>query len=100
MAYDLIEIRQEHIDGLKLKIEEAPYVFLLKVLKAVGHDASYDDLMGCIDRAIEAGVISKSEPDYLWHSWIVAFFGIEAHLNNYKEFFKDLKRCSENAATN
>ena len=100
MAYDLIEIRQEHIDGLKRKIEEAPYVFLLKVLKAVGHDASYDDLMGCIDRAIEAGVINKGEPDYLWHSWIVAFFGIEAHLNNYKEFFKDLKECSEKATTN
>lgn len=99
MAYDLIEIRQEHIDGLKRKIEEAPYVYLLKVLKAIGHDASYDDLMGCIDRAIEAGVLSKGEPDYLWHSWIVALFGIEAHLNGYKEFFKDLKIRSEQAAS-
>ena len=96
MAYDLIAIRKEHIDGLKRVIKDAPYGFLLNVCKSVGVSVSMDDIMGHIDKGLEYGIISTEDPEYVWKSFLVARMAIEEHLRGYDDFLKDVKATLEN----
>ena len=96
MAYDLIEIRREHIDGLKQVIKDAPYGFLLNVCKSVGVSVSMDDIMGHINKGLEYGIISKEDPEYVWKSFLVARMAIEEHLRGYDDFLKEVKATLDN----
>lgn len=96
MAYDLIAIRKEHIDGLKRVIKDAPYGFLQNVCKSVGVSVSMDDIMGYINKGLEYGIISTEDPEYVWKSFLVARMAIEEHLRGYDDFLKDVKATLEN----
>lgn len=96
MAYDLIGIRKEHIDGLKKVIRDAPYGFLQNVCKSAGVSVSMDDIMSHINKGVEYGIISKDDPDYVWESFLVARMAIEEHLKGYDDFLKDVKGILEN----
>lgn len=96
MAYDLIGIRKEHIDGLKKVIKEAPYGFLQNVCKSAGVNVSMDEIMAHINNSLEYGIITKEDPDYVWKSFLVARMAIEEHLRGYDDFLKDVKDTLEN----
>ena len=96
MAYDIIGIRKEHLDGLKQVIQDAPYGFLLNVCKSVGVSVSMDDIMGHINKGLEYGIISKEDPEYVWKSFLVARMAIEEHLRGYDDFLKEVKATLDN----
>ena len=96
MAYDIIGIRKEHLDGLKKVIKDAPYGYLLNVCKSVGVSVSLDDIMGHINKGLEYGIISKEDPDYVWKSFLIARMAIEEHLRGYDDFLMDVKASLEN----
>lgn len=96
MAYDIIGIRKEHLDGLKKVIKEAPYGYLQNVCKSVGVSVSMDDIMGHINKGLEYRIISKEDPEYAWNSFLIARMAIEEHLKGYDDFLKDVKATLEN----
>lgn len=97
MPYDLMEIRKQHIDSLKRTIEEAPYVYLLKVCKYADVESSLDEINGYIDKAVQLGVINREDPDYVWKSFLVARLAIEERLRGYDSFLDDVKNESGKA---
>ena len=96
MAYDIIGIRKEHLDGLKKVIKEAPYGYLQNVCKSVGVSVSMDDIMGHINKGLEYRIISKEDPEYAWKSFLIARMAIEENLKGYDDFLKDVKATLEN----
>ena len=97
MPYDLMEIRKQHIDSLKKTIEEAPYVYLLKVCKYASVDSSLDEINGHIDKAVQLGIINRDDPDYAWKSFLVARLAIEERLRGYDSFLDDVNSASGKA---
>lgn len=97
MAYALMEIRKQHIDSLRKTIEDAPYVYLLNVCKYAGVESSLDEIKGHIDKAVQLGIISRDEPDFMWKSFLVARLAIEERLRGYDGFLDDVNSASEKA---
>ena len=99
MAYDIIAIRQEHINGLKQVIKEAPYTFLKNVCEGVNVITCLDEIHGYVKEAEEFGLISKDDSDYIWKSFLVPRFAVEERLRKYDNFLKDVKGASEKAVS-
>lgn len=99
MAYDIIAIRQEHINGLKQVIKEAPYTFLKNVCEGVNVITCLDEIHGYVKEAEEFGLISKDDSDYIWKSFLVPRFAVEERLRKYDNFLKDVQGASEKAVS-
>ena len=91
--------RQKHIYGLRKTIDDTRYMLLQKGVEEDGYDITIEEVKSLLERALEAGLIYKQDPDFLIKASLLCSMTLSFKYDDGVDNFLDLLISAGEEAT-